>query len=238
MGRSRWRKAACGELSLAARVSKASGSDASWSPWLIHTRRAAAEGEQRVEARDAQVRGAELLARRTLYLAAEGLTEDVHPVADAEHRRRARHEQLEDVAGRQRRALGVDARRAAREDDTHGRHAPERVERQVEGMDLAVDVQLAHAPRDQLRVLRAEVEDQDQVSTGGPSAARALRCSDAPGPRRPSVSALALGLPPFPYLLEAIVGRLLRDVDVVHVALLEPGRRDAHELGFLAQLGQ
>src|SRR5438445_9142417 len=114
-------------------------------------------------------------------------------------------------------------------------------------MDLAVDVQLAHAPRDQLRVLRAEVEDQDQVSTGGPSAARALRalrCSDAPGstparlPPRASVSALALGLPPFPYLLEAIVRRLLRDVDVVHVALLEPGRRDAHELGFLAQLGQ
>src|SRR5216117_3476095 len=65
-------------------------------------------------------------------------------------------------------------------------------------MDLAVHAQLAHAPRDELRVLRAEVEDQDQVSTGGPSAARALRalrCSDAPRPRRPSVSALALGLP-------------------------------------------
>jgi hypothetical protein len=28
-------------------------------------------------------------------------------------------------------------------------------------MDLAIDVRLAEAPRDQLRVLRAEVEDQD-----------------------------------------------------------------------------
>ncbi len=33
----------------------------------------------------------------------------------------------------------------------------------VPGMDLAVDAQLAHAPRDQLGVLRAEVEDQDAV---------------------------------------------------------------------------
>ena len=33
----------------------------------------------------------------------------------------------------------------------------------VPGQDLAVDADLAHAPRDQLRVLRAEVEDQDPV---------------------------------------------------------------------------
>jgi hypothetical protein len=30
-------------------------------------------------------------------------------------------------------------------------------------VDFAVDAQLAHATRDQLRVLRAEVEDQDPV---------------------------------------------------------------------------
>jgi hypothetical protein len=30
-------------------------------------------------------------------------------------------------------------------------------------VDLAVDAKLAHAARDQLRVLRAEVEDQDPV---------------------------------------------------------------------------
>jgi hypothetical protein len=31
-------------------------------------------------------------------------------------------------------------------------------------MELAVDVLLAHPARDQLRVLRAEVEDQDAVA--------------------------------------------------------------------------
>ena len=35
--------------------------------------------------------------------------------------------------------------------------------RDVPGMNLAVDAQLAHAARDQLGVLRAEVEDQDAV---------------------------------------------------------------------------
>src|SRR5437867_3603921 len=96
MGRSRWRKAACGELSLAARVSNASGSDVIWSPWLIHTR----------------------------------------------------------------------------------------VERQLEGVDLAVDAQLAHAPGDELRVLRAEVEDQDHFDLGArPVLTRSAR-SD-PTPARP-----------------------------------------------------
>ena len=33
----------------------------------------------------------------------------------------------------------------------------------VPGMDLAIDAAFAHAARDQLRVLRAEVEDQDAV---------------------------------------------------------------------------
>ena len=57
MGRSRWRKAACGELSLAARVSNASGSVAIWSPWLIHTRverpPRASSGSKRVMRRSA-----------------------------------------------------------------------------------------------------------------------------------------------------------------------------------------
>ena len=45
-------------------------------------------------------------------------------------------------------------------------------------MDLAVDVRLAQAPRDELRVLRAEIEDEDAVvrrplrATGGFSQTR------------------------------------------------------------------
>ena len=34
-------------------------------------------------------------------------------------------------------------------------------------MDLAVDVRLAHAARDELRVLRAEIEDQDRGNAKG-----------------------------------------------------------------------
>ena len=41
------------------------------------------------------------------------------------------------------------------------------VERQVVGMDLAVDLELADAARDQLRVLRSEVEDEDQLTIDG-----------------------------------------------------------------------
>ena len=54
--------------------------------------------------------------------------------------------------------------------------------------DLGVDVRLAHAPRDQLRVLRAEVDDENEVecvaSRGSPAHADALR----------ALERLALGL--------------------------------------------
>src|SRR5262249_22319937 len=41
-----------------------------------------------------------------------------------------------------------------------------------------------------------------------------------------------------PPLLQAVIGSLLRDVDVVHVALLETRGRDAHELRVLAQIAE
>src|SRR5207302_422088 len=41
------------------------------------------------------------------------------------------------------------------------------LEREVVGMDLAVDLELAGAPRDQLRVLRSEVEDEDPLTIDG-----------------------------------------------------------------------
>jgi hypothetical protein len=47
---------------------------------------------------------------------------------------------------------------------TGGCKTPDGVERDVEGVDLAVDVLLADAPGDQLGVLATEVEDQDHVS--------------------------------------------------------------------------
>ena len=47
-----------------------------------------------------------------------------------------------------------------------GAKARDRVGARVEGMDLAIDAALAHAPRDQLRHLAAEIEDEDAVGHG------------------------------------------------------------------------
>ena len=90
------------------------------------------------------------------HLAAQLRRHGVHAVANAEHR----HAQLIDGARRGGRPLHGHGLRspgkdhAARAKGAHGRIA------HVPGMDLAVHAQFAHAPRDQLRVLRTEVDDQ------------------------------------------------------------------------------
>ena len=53
--------------------------------------------------------------------------------------------------------------RSAGEDDAARAEGAHFVAVHVPRQDLAVDAALAHAPRDELRVLRAEVEDQDPV---------------------------------------------------------------------------
>jgi hypothetical protein len=50
---------------------------------------------------------------------------------------------------------------AAGQDDSARRELANEAVAHVAGMNLAVDPRLAHAARDQLRVLRAEIEDQD-----------------------------------------------------------------------------
>ena len=52
---------------------------------------------------------------------------------------------------------------AAGKDDALRLEFADRGIRDIPGMHLAVHAELAHAARDQLRVLRAEVEDQDPV---------------------------------------------------------------------------
>ena len=122
-------------------------------------------GEEVALVVDRDLGGAVLAVRGARDLAAGQEVQDVHPVADAEDR----DADVEDGLVGERRALGVDARRAAREDDALGGELPDGVERDVEGVDLAVDVLLADAPRDQLRVLAAEVENEDH--RGAPAAA-------------------------------------------------------------------
>ena len=63
-------------------------------------------------------------------------------------------------------ALGH-ALRPARQDDAGRLPGPQRLERRVEGHDLGVDRQLAQAARDELGVLRPEIQDDDGLMRHG-----------------------------------------------------------------------
>ena len=102
---------------------------------------------------------AELVHRARLDATAQLRGHGLHAVADAEHR----HTQRPDGLGCGGRALLRDGLGAAREDDALRIEGPHRLIACVPGVDLAVDAELAHAARDELRVLRPEVEDQDTV---------------------------------------------------------------------------
>ncbi len=98
---------------------------------------------------------------RRLDLAARQMRDELHAVANGEDRR-AELEQL-GVGGRR---TGIEhGARAPGQDHPPGRELPD--ERDIcparRRMDLAVDVRLAHAPRDELGELGAVVEDQDAV---------------------------------------------------------------------------
>ena len=74
--------------------------------------------------------------------------------------------EIEERAVDRGRVLGVDARRAAGENDRARPHGADLLEGERAGVDLAVDALLADAPRDELGVLRAEVEDEDEFADG------------------------------------------------------------------------
>ena len=125
--------------------------------------------EQRVVAvRVRDLREAEFLLLRPGDHAAERVGQRLHPVADAQHRQPA----LEDVAGHLRRAFLVDAVRSAGEDVALRLMHVDLFGVGVAREDLGVNALLAHAPGDQLGVLRAEVEDGDAAAAkiGGLSA--------------------------------------------------------------------
>ena len=98
--------------------------------------------------------------------------------------------QLEHGRVHVRRALGVHARRPAREDQRSRSAARDLLGGDVERHDLRVDPGLSDATRDELRVLRPEVQDED----GRLILVLELRHASGPS-RRPGSSAdLALGL--------------------------------------------
>jgi len=91
--------------------------------------------------------------------AAELRRHRLHAVADAEHR----DTELENCRRCGWRAGLRNRLGAARQDDAARAEGTHRLVACVPRVDLAVDAELAYATSDQLRVLRAEVEDQDPV---------------------------------------------------------------------------
>ena len=112
---------------------------------------------------DRHIGMAELAVRRPRQRAAQDLRHELHAVADAEHR----HAHLEQRVVAVRRAGLVDAHRPAREDDPGRLPAGNLGGRRAERDDLGIHVQLAEPPRDELGVLRSEVEDQDDLMRHG-----------------------------------------------------------------------
>jgi hypothetical protein len=91
--------------------------------------------------------------------AAELRGHGLHAIADAEHR----HAEIEHERVCPRRLGLVHRLRAAGENDPARRKLADQRRIHVPGMQLAVDAGLAHAPGNELRVLGAEVEDQEAV---------------------------------------------------------------------------
>src|SRR5690606_3057429 len=115
--------------------------------------------EEALAALDRDGRGAVLALARGLDLAAEEVTDELHAVADPEHGDAEREDAGVDVG----RPVFEDARGPAGEHDGVRLERADAVEADRARLDLAVDVLLADAPRDELRVLRAEVEDEDEA---------------------------------------------------------------------------
>ena len=88
---------------------------------------------------------------------AELLRHGLHAVADAQNGNALLEHRLWRLAG----LLVIGRQVAARKDDALGAEIAHEGVGYVVGVDLAVDLGFPDPPGDQLRVLRAEVEDQD-----------------------------------------------------------------------------
>ena len=80
-------------------------------------------------------------------------------VADAQHRD-TQLEQLRVALGR---LLIINTVRPAGKDDADRVHCADLIDRGLIGLDLAVYIMLADTPRDQLVILTAEVEHQNEL---------------------------------------------------------------------------
>ena len=136
-------------------------------------------GEELGVRREVRGRTPELAASvRAFHLSAERVRHPLHAVAEAQNgdSERAR------VRPRHRRSLFVDALRSAREDDPGRVPPPDAFFRLVGWEDDGEDAGFADPPRDQLRVLATEVEDDDGAAAG--AHASPMRISTAAGAAR------------------------------------------------------
>ena len=131
------------------------------SPWLIHTVWCSPGFQTPSNSGEAlstlKQRPAELAVVPALDGPAELLGHRHLAVADAEHR----HAGLKNLLRGARRIAVRHGGGAAGEDDAFGLQPGKSLGGVLERHDLRVDASLAHAPRDQLRDLAAEVDDQD-----------------------------------------------------------------------------
>ena len=132
---------------------------------------------------DLDLRFAVLASLRRHDVAAEEVPHRLHAVADAEHG----HAGVEERLRGERRAVLVDARGAAREDDALVAVREDLLERVGAGEDLGVHGHLPDPAGDQLRVLAPEVQDRDLVGRAhaAPGATGAVPASGPAG--RPSL---------------------------------------------------
>ena len=135
-------------------------------------------GERR-RLRHLDLGAAEFAVMAGLDLAAELLRHGLLAVADAEHR----HAGLVDRHRRERRVLVEHGGRPAGEDHPFRLHLAQRGFRLLERHDLAIDPLLAHAPRDELGHLRAEIDDENLV-VGGIAEVPWRICPSLPPPQR------------------------------------------------------
>src|SRR5262249_32096349 len=118
--------------------------------------------EQRVGLVDGQRRGTVLTRPRADAPGTEVLRDDVKAIADAEYGA----SQPQQLVGNVRRALVIGAGGAAGKDDPARPEGADLLDCEIERVNFAIHVGLAHASRDELRVLAAEIKNQDHCPSG------------------------------------------------------------------------
>ena len=113
--------------------------------------------EQFVALVDHQFGGPVLALAGARAMRAQMLRDHVQSVADSQHRASDAQNLGRDV----RRVGLIEARGTARKNDSARAHRADLCDREIVRMNLAIDLGLAHAASDELRVLAAEIQNED-----------------------------------------------------------------------------